>query len=67
MPSNGTYVCLTCRTTKRKDMFHSLNCTNCHQPMVYIGKHWRVPKKKDDDGWTVLAELVAKKHPDAGI
>jgi hypothetical protein len=28
--------------------------------MVCIGKHWRVPKKKDTKGWKALRERIEK-------
>lgn len=57
MSSNGTTVCLTCRTTKRTE-FGGGNCTRCHKPMHYIGKNWRIPKKDDDKEWKKLEKLI---------
>ena len=62
MASNATFVCLTCRNTARRpenDLFPV--CPTCKAKMVIIGKHWRVPKRKDDKGWMRLRGMIAKK------
>lgn len=58
MPSNGTLVCLDCRTTRRGSGFGERKCIRCHKVMNYIGQHWRVPKKDDDKEWKNLEKLI---------
>ena len=72
MPSNGTYVCIFCKTTKRGDMVNYEDqlplCNCCKKQMEFVGKHWRVPKQNDKKAWDELEiKLKQKKHRLLGI
>lgn len=56
--SRITLVCLDCRTSARAGEFAESKCSKCGQPMIGIGKHWRIPKRKDDKAWKAFREKV---------
>ena len=55
MPSHYNYVCI-----KHKKSSRGADCPICGEPMVCIGKRWRIPKKNDKKGWKQLEEIVNK-------
>lgn len=54
-PSNLTYVCLECRTTAKREHGMAPKCQHCGLPMRSVGKHYRVPKRRDNKGWAKVA------------
>lgn len=59
--SNYNYVCFKCRTSNRRGEGWAPKCTKCHQFMSMLGKHWRVPKQRDNKGWKLAKEMYDKE------
>src|ERR1700719_1695693 len=59
--SSRTYVCMSCRWSRRAEAAHGLNthlrCPTCGGSLWELGWRWRIPVKTNDDGWK---ELLAK-------
>lgn len=58
---NWNNVCWDCRTSSRIGRL----CQHCGKRLVCIGKHPRVPKRKDDAAWLRLRayiEMLAEWH-----
>jgi hypothetical protein len=59
-PPMLNYVCLDCRVAVRANDYAQPICSKCRKDLICIGKHWRVPKKKDIKGWKVLRDRIEK-------
>jgi hypothetical protein len=55
MPSNHTYTCVPCRFSAKQ----TTKCPYCCNPMTYMGKAFKPPKKSNDTQWAKVALMVA--------
>ena len=59
-----TYVCFDCRVTRRaRRGIHSPTngapkCQECSEPMHWLGKIWRAPKRTNIRAWERMKEVV---------
>lgn len=49
--SKFTKVCFDCRYTTKSQWVGAMRCPHCQKPLENVGKHFRVPPKKDRAGW----------------
>ncbi len=61
--SSRTYICISCRTSRRAEAAYGLNtnlrCSQCGGRLWELEWRWRIPRKNDDKGWRVLEAKVA--------
>jgi hypothetical protein len=55
MPSNGTYACVSCRYAAKQ----TYKCPHCHEPMRFMGKAFKPPKRSNISQWRKVEMLVA--------
>ena len=67
--SARTYICLTCRWSRRAEAAYGLNtslrCPTCSGSLWELEWRWRIPRKTNDKGWKELAAKVS--HDSAAL
>lgn len=54
MPSYPTYTCIACRFSSKQ----TTKCPYCHEPMRFMGKAFKPPRKSNDSQWQKVAMMV---------
>lgn len=54
MPSNGTATCIPCRFSAKQ----TYTCPYCHEPMTYMGKAFKPPRKSNNTQWRKVELMV---------
>ena len=60
------FVCLACRRCAKRGIAEAygehqpLICALCGIAMIGVGKHFSVPRRRDDAGWKKLAWMIEK-------
>jgi hypothetical protein len=54
MPSNVVHTCIPCRFSAKQ----TGTCPYCHQPMTYMGKAFKPPRKTNHSQWRKVEMLV---------
>src|SRR6218665_2938024 len=66
--SARTYVCVPCRWARRAEAAYGLvkhlRCPSCRGALWELSKRWRIPPKRDDQGWKELAVKVERDSAD---
>lgn len=64
--AHDKWVCLACRWTAKIELVDSrvparpsYRCPKCRAKMLFTGTAFRPPRKGDDEGWTVVAHVLA--------
>ncbi|HET6410261.1 MAG TPA: hypothetical protein VFG14_20390 [Chthoniobacteraceae bacterium] len=63
--SARTYICLSCRWSRRAEAAYGLNtslrCPACNGSLWELESRWRIPRKTNDKGWKELEAKIARE------